>query len=129
MKAAGIKELAATVGVSIGTVDRALHARPGISEATHARIMKAAAALGYIPNLVARHLKLGRQPQQHSRTGRVYRRFRFVDRVFYSDLHLPHTDTTARDRRHLLALLDTRCADNWLNDQTLRPRIISGQLG
>jgi LacI family transcriptional regulator len=62
-KSAGIKEIAAAVGVSIGTVDRALHSRPGISEATRARIMKAAAALGYRPNLAARHLKLGRQPQ------------------------------------------------------------------
>ena len=62
-KSAGIKEIAAAVGVSIGTVDRALHSRPGISEATRARIMKAAAALGYRPNLAARHLKLGRQPR------------------------------------------------------------------
>jgi LacI family transcriptional regulator len=60
-KSAGIKEIAETVGVSIGTVDRALHSRPGISEATRARIIKAAAALGYRPNLAARHLKLGRQ--------------------------------------------------------------------
>jgi LacI family transcriptional regulator len=62
-KSAGIKEIAVAVGVSIGTVDRALHSRPGISEATRARIMKTAAALGYRPNLAARHLKLGRQPQ------------------------------------------------------------------
>ena len=34
VKSAGIKEIAAAVGVSIGTVDRALHSRPGISEAT-----------------------------------------------------------------------------------------------
>jgi LacI family transcriptional regulator len=61
VKAAGIKEIAAAVGVSIGTVDRALHARPGISKATRARIMKAAVTLGYRPNLAARHLKLGRQ--------------------------------------------------------------------
>ncbi len=60
-KSAGIKQIAAAVGVSIGTVDRALHSRPGISEATRARILKAAAALGYRPNLAARHLKLGRQ--------------------------------------------------------------------
>jgi LacI family transcriptional regulator len=60
-KSAGIKEIAEAVGVSIGTVDRALHSRPGISEATRARILKAAAALGYRPNLAARHLKLGRQ--------------------------------------------------------------------
>ena len=62
-KSAGIKEIAESVGVSIGTVDRALHSRPGISAATRARILKAAAALGYRPNLAARHLKLGRQRQ------------------------------------------------------------------
>lgn len=60
-KSAGIKEIAATVGVSIGTVDRALHSRPGISESTRARILKVAATLGYRPNLAARHLKLGQQ--------------------------------------------------------------------
>jgi LacI family transcriptional regulator len=55
----GIKDLARTTGVSIGTVDRALHDKPGINPDTRARILDAAAALGYRPNLAARHLKSG----------------------------------------------------------------------
>jgi LacI family transcriptional regulator len=59
-KRAGIHEVAAAAGVSIGTVDRALHGRAGISERTRARVMKAAAQLGYEPNLAARALSIRR---------------------------------------------------------------------
>jgi LacI family transcriptional regulator len=62
-KTVGIKEIAKAVGVSIGTVDRALHSRPGISAATRTRIVGMAERLGYRPNLAARHLKLSRQRQ------------------------------------------------------------------
>jgi len=55
-KRAGIQEVAAAAGVSIGTVDRALHGRAGISELTRARVMKVANRLGYEPNLAARAL-------------------------------------------------------------------------
>ncbi len=55
-KRAGIHEVAAAAGVSIGTVDRALHGRPDISEATRKRVMRAAQKLGYRPNLAARAL-------------------------------------------------------------------------
>ena len=54
---AGIKDIAGAAGVSIGTVDRALHDKPGISPATRARVLETAARLGYRPNLAARHLK------------------------------------------------------------------------
>jgi LacI family transcriptional regulator len=54
----GIKEIAAELNVSIGTVDRALHGRPGISPATAAKVLRAAEALGYRPNMAARFLKL-----------------------------------------------------------------------
>jgi LacI family transcriptional regulator len=57
----GIKEIAAKLNVSIGTVDRALHGRPGINPATAAKILKTAGALGYKPNLAARLLKLNRR--------------------------------------------------------------------
>ena len=60
-KTVGIKEIAQAAGVSIGTVDRALHSRAGISVATRTRIVKMAEQLGYRPNLAARHLKLSRQ--------------------------------------------------------------------
>ena len=55
-KRAGIQEVAAAAGVSIGTVDRALHGRPGISESTRTRVLKVADRLGYEPNLAARAL-------------------------------------------------------------------------
>jgi LacI family transcriptional regulator len=54
---AGIKDIARAVGVSIGPVDRALHDKPGVSAATRRRVLDQAAALGYRPNLAARHLK------------------------------------------------------------------------
>src|SRR5882762_9905685 len=60
-KTVGIKEIAKAAGVSIGTVDRALHSRAGISAATRTKIVGMAERLGYRPNLAARHLKLSRQ--------------------------------------------------------------------
>jgi len=60
-RSAGIKDIALALGVSIGTVDRALHARPGINAMTRARVLKMAQTLGYRPNFAARHLKLNRK--------------------------------------------------------------------
>jgi len=53
----GIKEIAKALGVSIGTVDRALHQRPGINPLTRAKVLKMAQTMGYRPNLAARFLK------------------------------------------------------------------------
>jgi LacI family transcriptional regulator len=60
-KPPGIKEIARALGVSIGTVDRALHERPGINPMTRAKVLKMAQTLGYRPNLAARFLKSQRQ--------------------------------------------------------------------
>ena len=46
--------------VSIGTVDRALHGRGGIKEATRKRILQIAQQIGYSPNLAARALSVAR---------------------------------------------------------------------
>jgi LacI family transcriptional regulator len=46
--------------VSIGTVDRALHNRPGISGLTRERVLRIAKDLVYTPHLGARALKVGR---------------------------------------------------------------------
>lgn len=59
-KSAGIKEIAAAAGISIGTVDRALHNRPDVNPTTRSRVLKIAKGLGYKPNLAARSLKLNR---------------------------------------------------------------------
>lgn len=58
---AGIKNIAKALKVSIGTVDRALHDRPGVSEKTKARVLQMANQMGYKPNLAAQALKLNRK--------------------------------------------------------------------
>src|SRR4249920_662549 len=60
-KPPGIREIALSLGISIGTVDRALHNRPGINGETRRRILKRAQALGYRPNLAARFLSSQKQ--------------------------------------------------------------------
>ena len=42
--------------MSIGTVDRALHGRPGINDETRERVLAVAKKIGYRPNLAARSL-------------------------------------------------------------------------
>jgi LacI family transcriptional regulator len=58
---AGIKDIARALNVSIGTVDRALHGRAGVSEKTKARVLQMAERIGYKPNLAAQALKLNRK--------------------------------------------------------------------
>lgn len=60
-KSVGIKEIARALGISIGTVDRALHNRSGVSTKTRAKVLKMAERLQYQPNLAARNLKLNRR--------------------------------------------------------------------
>ncbi|MBT9329511.1 LacI family DNA-binding transcriptional regulator [Paracidobacterium acidisoli] len=57
----GVKDIANALKVSIGTVDRALHNRPGVNEKTKALVQKKAKELGYQPNLAAQALKLNRR--------------------------------------------------------------------
>jgi LacI family transcriptional regulator, galactose operon repressor len=56
----GIPRIAELAGVSIGTVDRALHGRLGINEATRQRVLAVAKQIGYRPNLAARSLSTKR---------------------------------------------------------------------
>jgi LacI family transcriptional regulator len=62
----GVHRLAEQAKVSIGTVDRALHGRPGINEKTRERVLRIARELGYEPNLAARALSRSRT---HARIG------------------------------------------------------------
>lgn len=59
MKRAGIHEIAKLARVSIGTVDRALHGRAGISTLTRKRVLRVAKELAYTPHPVARALSTG----------------------------------------------------------------------
>jgi len=60
MKQNGIFKIAELAEVSIGTVDRALHGRSGISETTRNKVLRIARELNYSPNPAARTLSKGR---------------------------------------------------------------------
>ena len=53
----GIRELARELGLSIGTVSRALNNRYGVNPATRTKVLDQARRLGYVPNNAARSLK------------------------------------------------------------------------
>ena len=57
----GVRDIARRLGVSVGTVDRALHDKAGINPETRTRVLAAAESLGYRPNLAARYLRSRRQ--------------------------------------------------------------------
>jgi LacI family transcriptional regulator len=60
MKRTGVYKIAELAKVSTGTVDRALHGRPGISAGTRKKILRIAKRLSYTPHLAARVLSIGR---------------------------------------------------------------------
>src|ERR1700721_2586922 len=60
-KPAGMKDVSRAFGISIATVDRAFHDRPGVNPKTRARVLAMAQKLNYRPNLAARNLKLNRR--------------------------------------------------------------------
>ncbi len=55
-----LKTLSKHLGLSKGTISRALNGYPEIAESTRARVMQAATDLGYKPNKAARRLATGR---------------------------------------------------------------------
>ncbi|NLP83231.1 LacI family transcriptional regulator [Microbacterium sp. CFH 90308] len=56
----GISEVAAAAGVSVGTVSNYLNRPDVLAPATSARVQQAIDALGYVPNIAARNLRVGR---------------------------------------------------------------------
>jgi LacI family transcriptional regulator len=60
MKRTGVYKIAELAKVSTGTVDRALHGRPGISEGTRKKILRIAKQIAYTPHPAARVLSIGR---------------------------------------------------------------------
>lgn len=58
---AGVKEIARRAKVSIATVDRVLHKRPGVAAKTSRKIKAIIKELNYQPNLLARRLASGKK--------------------------------------------------------------------
>jgi DNA-binding LacI/PurR family transcriptional regulator len=56
----GLSKLADELGLSTGTVSRALNGKPGVNDLTRRTVMEAAQRLGYQPNQAARTLASGR---------------------------------------------------------------------
>jgi LacI family transcriptional regulator len=52
----GVQDVADALGISRGTVDRALNGRRGVNPETKLRVLRVAQKLGYRPNLAARYL-------------------------------------------------------------------------
>ncbi len=59
-EAIGVKEIARIANVSLATVDRVLHNRTGVSEATRAKVLGIIKKLDYKPNIMARRLASGK---------------------------------------------------------------------
>src|ERR1700727_1285819 len=53
---ATLLDIAKALGISTGTVHRALHDHPGVSPMTKTRVLQMARRMGYRPNLAARYL-------------------------------------------------------------------------
>ena len=66
-----LKDIAESVGVSIGTVDRIIHNRGRYSEKTAEKVRKIMTDLNYIPNIHARGLK---QTKKHRLYGCAHAR-------------------------------------------------------
>jgi LacI family transcriptional regulator len=54
-------DIADALGISTGTVHRALHNHPGVSAATRNRVLQVSKSMGYRPNLAARFLSQRKQ--------------------------------------------------------------------
>lgn len=96
-----IKDIADVTGVSYATVSRTLNNRSGVHGKTRDKILKAAAELGYHPNLQARSLK----------TNRTYSLALIVPDIsnpFFSDIALAVNDY-AYERGYTTVL----CSANW----------------
>jgi DNA-binding LacI/PurR family transcriptional regulator len=106
--------LARLCGISQGTVDRALHGRPGVKETTRQRVLQAAARHGHRPHPATREILAGRSAV-------VQAAFPDVNNIFFMDLAtrlaaalkdrgLRLQITPVKDRHDLLEMLGDAAA-------------------
>jgi DNA-binding LacI/PurR family transcriptional regulator len=58
-RSVGIKDMASQLGISIGTVSRALNDRPDVNPETRRQVLEAARTMGYVANQSGRSLRSG----------------------------------------------------------------------
>ena len=76
IKKAKLLDIAEALGISTGTVHRALHNHAGVSSVTKARVQQMAKTLGYRPNLAARYLSSKAPPLSGTKCGQALARKR-----------------------------------------------------
>ena len=97
---ATIYDIARHVGVSAGTVSRALSRPEKVLPATRERIQQAAAALGYVPNTIARTLKT-------QRSGKILVTVPDIANPFFAKI-LQGAEETAQAAGYAVLLGDTQ---------------------
>jgi LacI family transcriptional regulator len=119
MTRTGVHKIAELAKVSTGTVDRALHGRPGISEGTRKKILRIAKRLAYTPHPAARVLSIGRAslrigiciPEEihffydQMRAG-IYDEARRVHGLGVEIIYMPVPSLGAGEKERVIELLD-----------------------
>lgn len=122
MASTTLKDLAASLDLSITTVSRALAGYKDVAEATRQRVLQAAQDMGYVPDVTARRLQKGRTDT----IGFVIPTFgpRFSD-PFFSELLAGIGNESARHNFDLL--VSTRAPDT-PEEQAAYRRLVEGRL-
>jgi len=110
----GIRDVSREVGLSTATVSRALRGLPGVSEDTRAKVMTAAAQLGYVPSAAASVLASGQ-----TRTVAVV--VPYVTRWFFGQV-VTGAESVLRERGYDVLLY------NLQGDRAARHRVLSTHL-
>ena len=107
MRKVRIKDIAEIANVSIGTVDRVIHKREGVSDATRSRIEKLLEEYNYQPDFIASSLAM----KKEVRLG-VIMPGTVSDHVFW-DLHRIGLDKATEELAGFALSLDVKCFDQF----------------
>jgi DNA-binding LacI/PurR family transcriptional regulator len=118
--AATLKDVARHAGVSIKTVSNVVHNHPAIAASTRARVQAAIEALGYQPNLGARHLR-------HARVGVLAVAIPDLSNTYFADIsNAIIAAAAARDYTVLIDHTGGEREKEALVANGLRPHLIDG---
>ncbi|MFI9025411.1 LacI family DNA-binding transcriptional regulator [Streptomyces sp. NPDC053560] len=115
-----LKDVAAHAGVSIKTVSNVVNDHPHVTPAMRERVQRSIDALGYLPNLAARHLRKGR-------TGIIALALPEFGNPYFAELAAAVIDAAAE--HDYIVLLDHtggRREQEILVSQAFRARVIDG---
>jgi LacI family transcriptional regulator len=97
---ATVKDIAATVGVSVATVSNVFNGRPNVGRATRQKVLRAAKQMGYRPNRAAQAMRTGR-------TRAIGLVLPDLTNPFFPEL-AQAVENTARRRGLLVCLIDSQ---------------------